>query len=274
MSMFEAIKYVGSPIALLAFVTAVMAVIYRERLKQRIAMIKATEETQRGDLIKELEDVFHIEVGDLTKQQRFDLAVKRLDQRAARYLIGSIVAILLALILASAVVIVVVADAGKGKPAEPVSNSNPVAVSPKCVIEKHSHDNGSVVLGFKFVDVAEDFHVETIKLKLEQTSAITRVEGSPSEKVEAVRYSVLITEEALENAAVDVALNGLHRSSGEPYVFTELVLWFAKRDYEVQLSVVPEFYDVEGNQLELAIPSKLPLKIVLSNSRRYNASAL
>ena len=101
MSPFEAIQYVGTPIALVAFIVAVGAYVYRSRLVERRKLIETAAEADRGRLLdRTIQDLGPVEPGTLTREQRYQLALRLLEDRAKRFrtmaLLGAGTAVLLA----------------------------------------------------------------------------------------------------------------------------------------------------------------------------------
>lgn len=101
MSPFEAIQYVGTPIALVAFIVAVGAYVYRSRLVERRKLIEAAPESDRGRLLdRTIQELGPVEPGTLNREQRYQLALRLIEDRAARFrttaLLGAGTAVLLA----------------------------------------------------------------------------------------------------------------------------------------------------------------------------------
>ena len=106
---FEAIQYVGTPLTLLAFVVAVAAWVYRSRLAERRKLIETAPSEERGKLmIAAIRDFSTVPLENLTREQRFQLALKLIDERQARFRVTAVVALVVA--VAFAVVILVVDD--------------------------------------------------------------------------------------------------------------------------------------------------------------------
>jgi hypothetical protein len=105
MPLFDAIQYVGTPIALVAFIVAVAAYVYRGRLEERRKLIEAAPEQDRGRLLEAtLRDFTTIPTDNLSREQRHDLAVRLIDERSAKFKMMMIVAVIVALLLAAVVV--------------------------------------------------------------------------------------------------------------------------------------------------------------------------
>ncbi|HOX24847.1 MAG TPA: hypothetical protein PLL30_03665 [Candidatus Krumholzibacteria bacterium] len=108
---FEAIPYVGTPLALIAFVVAVAASVYRARLAERRKLIETAPAEQRGELmVAAIRDFSTVPLENLTKEQRFQLALRLIEERQARFRVTTIVAVTVAAALAVAVLV-----AGRGE---------------------------------------------------------------------------------------------------------------------------------------------------------------
>lgn len=105
MSLFDAIQYVGTPIALVAFIIAVVAYAYRGRLEERRKLIEAAPEQERGRLLEAtIRDFATVPTDNLTREQRYSLAVKLIEERAAKSRLMTLVSIVVAVLLAAVVV--------------------------------------------------------------------------------------------------------------------------------------------------------------------------
>jgi len=101
MTPFEAIQYVGTPIALVAFVVAVVAWVYRSRLVERRKLIEAAPEAERGKLLDAtIRDFTTVNTETLTRDQRYQLALRLIEERSARTRVLALVGVLTAAMLA------------------------------------------------------------------------------------------------------------------------------------------------------------------------------
>jgi hypothetical protein len=101
MSPFQAIQYVGTPIALVAFAIAVAAYAYRSRLVERRRLIEAAPEGERGRLLDAtIRDFTTVNTETLTREQRYTLALRLIDERAARFRMTTYAAVATAALLA------------------------------------------------------------------------------------------------------------------------------------------------------------------------------
>lgn len=103
--MWEAIKYVGTPLTLLAFVVAVAAQIYRARTINLRKLVDSVPEADRAGLIEStLRDFTVVDTTAMTRTQKHDLAVRALDQRERRLRAVLVTATVLTLLFLATVV--------------------------------------------------------------------------------------------------------------------------------------------------------------------------
>jgi hypothetical protein len=111
MTPFQAIQYVGTPIALVAFIVALAAYVYRSRLVERRRLIEAAPESDRGRLLDAtIRDFTTVNTETLTREQRYTLALRLIEERAARFRLTAYAGVFTAVILA-VLVAVLPADA-------------------------------------------------------------------------------------------------------------------------------------------------------------------
>lgn len=104
--MFEAIQYVGTPIALVAFIVAVVAYAYRARLDSRRKLIETAPESERGRVLEAaLRDFTTVPTDTLTREQRYNLAVQLIEERRAKFRSLTLVSVIVAALLASVVIV-------------------------------------------------------------------------------------------------------------------------------------------------------------------------
>ena len=97
---FEAIQYVGTPLTLVAFVVAVVAWVYRARLAERRKLIETAPSEQRGDLmVAAIRDFSTVPLENLTREQRYQLAIKLIDERRDRFRAAAVAAAVVAVAL-------------------------------------------------------------------------------------------------------------------------------------------------------------------------------
>lgn len=101
MTPFEAIQYVGTPIALVAFVVAVVAWVYRSRLVERRRLIESAPEGERARLLDAtLRDFTTVSTENLSREQRYRLALRLIEERSGRTRVLAVVGVLTAAMLA------------------------------------------------------------------------------------------------------------------------------------------------------------------------------
>lgn len=106
---FEAIQYVGTPLTLVAFVVAVLAWVYRSRLAERRKLIETAPAEDRAAMMEAaIRDFSTIPLENLTKDQRYQLAIKLIDERRDRFRVTAIAAA----VAAVALVVVILVSGG------------------------------------------------------------------------------------------------------------------------------------------------------------------
>ena len=98
MNVWEAIKYVSNGITLLAFITAVVAWVYRTRILARERTIRLAPENERRELVERTLEFFSIDTAGLSRQQKYNLAIKQVQERAARFRLAAFAIIIIALL--------------------------------------------------------------------------------------------------------------------------------------------------------------------------------
>lgn len=112
MTPFQAIQYVGTPIALVAFIVAVAAYVYRSRLVERRKLIETAPEADRGRLLDAtIRDFTTVNTETLTREQRYSLALRLIEERAARFRLAAYAGVVTAVIVA--ILVAVLPTAGE-----------------------------------------------------------------------------------------------------------------------------------------------------------------
>lgn len=83
---WEAIRFVTSGITLLAFLAALGAWVYRQKILQKEKLIQSASEKERGRLVAATLEFFAVETGKLKRDQQFELALEQIRNRARRSL--------------------------------------------------------------------------------------------------------------------------------------------------------------------------------------------
>ena len=82
---WDIIPKIGTPIALIAFVLALVFYYLRSQLKNKLDLIKSAPTTERADLIERTLGDFNIDADTLTREQKYDLLKRKLDSRSQRF---------------------------------------------------------------------------------------------------------------------------------------------------------------------------------------------
>jgi hypothetical protein len=134
---YEIIPYIATPTALIAFIIAVLANTYRARTRQDLDLVKSAPEDQRAKIITtywEREGLDRFNPGNLSREQRYDLLNRTLQQRDTRLLTIAIVAIVITLILAVLIGIIVLT--GQASPqTESTAAVTPTVGLPPVIVE-------------------------------------------------------------------------------------------------------------------------------------------
>lgn len=125
LDMWNAISYVTSGLALVAFLAAVTAWSYRSKTQERERLIRSAKESDRGELVRNALEFFNIDAAGLTKEQQFKLALEQIQARGRRFMISATVVCFLAVV---AVVIAAYAITQHGRPEEGSARVDPALV--------------------------------------------------------------------------------------------------------------------------------------------------
>lgn len=106
--MWKAITYVSSSLTLIAFAIAVAAWTYRNKLLQIERLIRSAPEDSRPALVEQALEFFPVDTQNLTKQQKYLLALKQIQERSTRFRITSIVVVIIAIIFASLTIFAII----------------------------------------------------------------------------------------------------------------------------------------------------------------------
>jgi hypothetical protein len=98
--MWNAIPYVGTGIALIAFIAAVVAWTYKAQLDKDERLIRAAPESDRGQLVKNALEFFNVETARLSEEQQYKIALEQIQARGQRFKISAAVICFLAIIIA------------------------------------------------------------------------------------------------------------------------------------------------------------------------------
>jgi hypothetical protein len=123
--MWSAISYITSGLALVAFLAAVTAWVYKSKTEERERLIRSANEGERGELVKHALEFFNINAANLTKEQQFRLALEQIQARGRRFMISAAVVCLLA-VVAVGITAYAIAQHGRSSESDSVSRSSGV----------------------------------------------------------------------------------------------------------------------------------------------------
>lgn len=115
-TMWEAITYVSSAVTLVAFVAAAAVFAYRASLRRAERIISTAPEPDRVRMAERVLERFHVETGNLTKQQQYDIAMEQIHNRLE---IVKIIARIIALLAVLAAVVLTISIVWEHKPPVP-----------------------------------------------------------------------------------------------------------------------------------------------------------
>jgi hypothetical protein len=95
---WDAIKYVGSGLTLVAFIVAVIAWVLKSKSEERAKLIDLAKEDERADLVRNALEFFQVDTAGLTKAQQYQLALEQIRGRAQRFKILALVICFVAVI--------------------------------------------------------------------------------------------------------------------------------------------------------------------------------
>lgn len=90
-SIWSASTQVTTGVALVAFVIAVAAWVYRLRLIRKERLIRSASEGDRARLVESALEFFRIDTAGLTKEQKYQLALKQIHARERRFRVAAMV---------------------------------------------------------------------------------------------------------------------------------------------------------------------------------------
>jgi len=103
---FEAIQYIGKPITLIAFIFSIGAYIYQIKIKGRLDIIKSVPEKERSTIIEAEIETYQLKNDNLTKDQKYKLVIKVIEEKANRFKITAISLVIIALLFSVSTVFV------------------------------------------------------------------------------------------------------------------------------------------------------------------------
>ena len=115
---WDAIKYVSSGVTLVAFLASLVAWIYKSNVDQRERLIRSASEADRATLIQDALEFFHVDTGNLNKEQRYDIVIRQITERSKRLRNNSF--LIFGLSIVAAVVTIIIMMSSTKSSADPV----------------------------------------------------------------------------------------------------------------------------------------------------------
>jgi hypothetical protein len=105
--MWDAIRYIGSPLTLAAFFAAAGVTVYAMRQKYKANVIQSAPEKDRVKMAEQVLERFHVNTGNLTRDQQFKIAMEQIRAREANAWRLALLFLAIAILAAAVVVIAV-----------------------------------------------------------------------------------------------------------------------------------------------------------------------
>src|SRR5688572_20348233 len=93
---WEFIKYVSSGITLIAFLGALAAWLIKFAILRKERMIKSATSKEKAKLVESALEFFKVDTRALTREQKYNLALQQIHQRARRFRTIAIVVVVVA----------------------------------------------------------------------------------------------------------------------------------------------------------------------------------
>jgi hypothetical protein len=100
MNIWDSISLVNSGFTLAAFLAAVAAWVYRQKILEKEKLLRTAPEAKRAELVAAAMEFFHVDTRRLTKQQQFEIALQQIRARAQRTLWTTILIGIIAIVAA------------------------------------------------------------------------------------------------------------------------------------------------------------------------------
>jgi hypothetical protein len=120
--MWDAIGLVSSGVTLTAFIVAVAAISYKNKLLVKANLIKSANEADRKDLVINALEFFHVDTSRLSKEQQYDIAMEQIWAKTKRF--KHIVSVLCLIIVSGSFVAIYALS----------KNSEPIDLSAKSIL--------------------------------------------------------------------------------------------------------------------------------------------
>lgn len=82
MGAFEAVQYVTGIFSLVAFLAAAISVVFVKYISRKEGLIKSVPEEDRANLVEIALEDFSVDTSALTRQQKYDLLIQKMDHKA------------------------------------------------------------------------------------------------------------------------------------------------------------------------------------------------
>jgi hypothetical protein len=141
--MWDVVTKISSGLALVAFCVAVAAWIYRTQILKQIWQIREAPENDRAKLIEDTLEFFRIDTERLSRQQKYDLAIKQIEARASRFKTVAGIVVIISILTAVIGLFAIAQDRARALPVpSPTLTPTPIAQCPGRVAS--SNDSFSI----------------------------------------------------------------------------------------------------------------------------------
>jgi len=83
--MFDALKYVTTPLTLIAFLSIVLFYYLRDRNKKQVDLLKSGDEGKKNETLQILMDRYQIDSSNLSPQQKYQLIMEQVRRRDSKF---------------------------------------------------------------------------------------------------------------------------------------------------------------------------------------------
>jgi hypothetical protein len=83
--MFDALKYVTTPLTLIAFLSIILFYYLRDRNKKQVEMLRSGDEGKKNETLEILLDRYQIDSSNLTPQQKYQLILEQVRRRDSKF---------------------------------------------------------------------------------------------------------------------------------------------------------------------------------------------
>jgi hypothetical protein len=146
---WQAIQYVGSGLSLVAFIVAALLFAYRARLRHQATMIQSAPGKDRLEAIAVTAQFFRVDTKKLSPKQQEEVIIAQITARSRRDLILAVMAVVIAILLAS-VAVVAIFHPQTAPYAESIASLDPPY---QAVDNKTSFQRQHYLAPYEFIDV-------------------------------------------------------------------------------------------------------------------------